>query len=210
MYQPPVQVTSPARRGGRVRPLLAISAVALALVSVGAGAFSLALFTSTADVTSNTFTTGTIIVSTSPASALITYANMLPGDTTTSALTVSNTGTGALRYVMTSTSTNADVPTPKNLRDQMTLVVKTKDTNTAGCGNFNGTTVYTGALSGAAWGTLGAGSLTARTLAGSDPGPAASEVLCFRASLPIGTGNSFQNATTTTTFTFNAEQTANN
>src|SRR5262249_24071454 len=36
------------------------------------------------------------------------------------------------------------------------------------------------------------------------------EVLCFRLSLPIGTGNPFQGAATTTTFTFDAEQTANN
>ena len=211
MNQPPVRVTTrPVRQTSRLRPLLLVSALTLALVSVGAGAFSLALFTSTTDVTSNTFTTGTIVIGASPASALITYANMLPGDSVTGALTVSNTGTGALRYVMTSSSTNADVPTPKGLRDQMTLVVKTKDSNTAACGNFNGTQLYSGILSGAAFGALGAGSLTARTLAGSDPGPAASEVLCFRAALPIGTGNAFQNATTTTTFTFNAEQTANN
>ena len=39
---------------------------------------------------------------------------------------------------------------------------------------------------------------------------ASSETLCFRLTLPIGTGNAYQGATTTTTFTFDAEQTANN
>ena len=206
MTAPSLSVSAPRR----ARPLLALAAVALAITSLGAGVFSMALFTSTASVGANTFTTGTIVITTTPTTAAITYSNMLPGDSVTAALTVSNSGTGALRYVMTSASTNADVPTPKGLRDQMTLTVKTKDTNTAGCGNFNGTQLYTGALSGAAFGALGAGSTTARTLAGSDPGPAASEILCFRASLPGATGNAFQNAATTTTFTFDAEQTANN
>jgi hypothetical protein len=39
---------------------------------------------------------------------------------------------------------------------------------------------------------------------------ATSEILCFRVSLPSSTGNAFQGATTTATFTFSAEQTANN
>ena len=44
-----------------------------------------------------------------------------------------------------------------------------------------------------------------RTLAG-----ATSETLCFQASLPVGTSNTFQGAATTATFTFSAEQTSNN
>ena len=39
---------------------------------------------------------------------------------------------------------------------------------------------------------------------------AGNETLCFQASLPVATGNAFQGAATTTTFTFSAEQTANN
>lgn len=38
----------------------------------------------------------------------------------------------------------------------------------------------------------------------------ASEVLCFRVSLPITTPNTLQGATSDATFTFSAEQTANN
>jgi hypothetical protein len=41
-------------------------------------------------------------------------------------------------------------------------------------------------------------------------GAGANEDLCVRASLPIGTGNAFQGATTTVTFLFQAEQTKNN
>jgi len=204
MQQPPIQVTRhAARQAGRLRPLLLVSALALAMVSVGAGAFSLALFTSSADVTTNTFTTGTIVIGTSPTTALISYSDMLPGDSVTAALTVSNTGTGQLRYAMTSASTNAD---SKALRDQMTLVVKTKDTDTAGCGNWNGTQLFNGALSAAAFGDVTSGAQSGDRPVDSG----SSEVLCFRATLPIGTGDAFQSATTTTTFTFAAEQTANN
>src|SRR5262249_8845152 len=148
MQQTPVQVVrQPGPPANRLRPLLLIGALALSLVSVGAGAWSLALFTSQADVTSNTFTTGTIVLPTSPTSALIGFTSMLPGDSVTSALTVTNGGTGALRYAMTSSSSNTD---SKNLRDQLTLTIKTKDTNTAGCANFNGTQIYTGSLASAA------------------------------------------------------------
>ena len=38
----------------------------------------------------------------------------------------------------------------------------------------------------------------------------ANEVLCFYVSLPLSAANSSQGASTTTTFTFDAEQTANN
>jgi hypothetical protein len=44
-----------------------------------------------------------------------------------------------------------------------------------------------------------------RTLAAS-----ANEVLCFSVILPLGTGNTSQGVTTTATFDFVAEQTANN
>ncbi len=100
-------------------------------------------------------------------------------------------------------ATNAD---SKNLRDQMTLVIKTKDTNTAGCANFNGTQLYSGTLAAGAIGDPTTGAQAGdRSLAG--PG---SEVLCFRATLPSTTTSLFQGAATTATFTFSAEQTANN
>lgn len=190
-------------RGGRKRHLLLLATVALAVASVSAGGFSLALFTSTATIGGNTFTTGTIVIGLSPASALITFSGMLPGDSTTGTLTVTSSGTSQLRYAMTTAATNADA---KALRDQMTLVIKTKDTATAGCTNFDGTQLYSGTLAAGAIGDPTAGAQAGdRTLAG-----AASEVLCFRAALPSATGNAFQGATTTATFTFSAEQTANN
>ena len=69
-----------------------------------------------------------------------------------------------------------------------------------------GRKLYTGSLANAVVGDPAVGDQGSdRSLAG-----AASEVICFRATLPIATGNTFQGAATTATFTFSAEQTANN
>jgi hypothetical protein len=193
--------TVPAR--SRLRSLLLVATVAFSMASVGAGAYSLALFTSTASNGSNAFTVGTLSLTTSPASALITFSGMMPGDATTGTLTVSNGGNAQLRYAMTTSATNTDT---KGLMNQMTLVIKTKDSNTSGCTNFNGTQLYSGTLAAGAIGDPTVGNQTGdRTLAG-----AGSEVLCFQAGLPSSTLIAFQGATTTATFTFTAEQTANN
>lgn len=172
----------------------------LAASTVGAASFSLAIFTSTAAVGANAFTSGTIVLGTNPATALLTAGAMMPGDTVSGSLVVSNTGTGQLRYAMTSSSTNADT---KGLMNQVSLTVKTLGTS---CAAFDGTTIYSGTLASAAFGNPAQGAQAGdRTV-----NAASSETLCFAANLPLATGNTFQGATTTTTFTFNAEQTANN
>lgn len=185
----------PHRRIGR-RGLLALLAT-LAVGSLGAGAFSLAIFTDTS-AADGTFTAGTIDIATNP-STLFTVTNLMPGDTTSSTLTVQNNGTGQLRYSMVSSSTNADT---KDLRSQLSLDVK------AGACPGSGTSLYSGVLgaSTAAFGNPAAGAQAGdRTLAAGT-----SEQLCFAATLPLATGNAYQGAATTTAFTFNAEQTANN
>jgi predicted ribosomally synthesized peptide with SipW-like signal peptide len=161
---------------------------------------TMAIFTDQVVVGSNTFSTATVDISATPASSFISFTSMLPGDTVTQPLTVSNSGTADFRYAATSTATNPD---GKNLAGAINLIVKTQGTS---CSAFDGTTLYSGALNGFAFGNPAPGNQSGdRTLtAGS------SEVLCFRASLPIGTGNTYQNATTTFSVTFDAEQTANN
>jgi hypothetical protein len=176
------------------------------------GAFSVlstsALFTDSASIGANAFTTGTIDISTSPTSALVTYSGMAPGDATTQSLTVSNAGSLELRYAVSGSATNAD---SKGLKDQLVLTIKTIDVTTPGtpCDNFDGTQLYTGDMDSTDGKLVGDATTGAqsgdRSLAAS-----ASETLCFRVSLPSSTGNAFQNATTTATFTFDAEQTANN
>ena len=187
------------RRRRRRRRLLALL-VASSLGTIGTVAFSLAIFTDSQAVGGNAFTTSTIDISAAPASAVLTSAAMMPGDTVSGSLVVTNAGTAQLRYSMTSSSTNAD---GKGLRDQLGLTIKTLGTS---CAAFDGTTIYTGALGSAAFGDPSQGAQAGdRTLAAG-----ASATLCFQAALPLATGNGYQNATTTTTFTFDAEQTANN
>ena len=183
----------------RKRQLTVVGAAASLTLAIG----SMALFTDQDSVGANDFDTGTIVLTTSPTSALVTFADMLPGDSTTQLLTVSNGGTGALRYAMSSAATNADA---KALRDQIVMTVRAEDAG-GGCGAFTGAVVAGPmALSAVAFGAATPGADSGdRTLAFGS-----SEGLCVRAALPIATGNAFQDAATTLTLTFDAEQTANN
>jgi predicted ribosomally synthesized peptide with SipW-like signal peptide len=185
--------TSEPRRHRR-RGVLALL-LGLSVVSLGAGAMSLALFTDSA-ASSGTFASGTIDISSSPAVAFSVSA-MVPGDSQTAALTLANNGTAALRYTLGTVATNT-------LGDALDLTVKTQGTS---CAAFDGTTVLAAtALDGAAFGDPAQGAQAGdRSLAAG-----ASEVLCFRVSLSLATGNAMQAQGSNATFTFDAEQTANN
>jgi hypothetical protein len=127
----------------------------------------------------------------------------------TNSLVIANAaGSAALRYAISATATNSD---GKGLKDQLTLVIKTVDVTTPGtpCDNFDGTQLYSGDLDSTA------GKLVGDSAQGAQAGDrnlavGVSETLCFRATLPTTTGNASKSATTTATFTFDAEQTANN
>lgn len=184
---------------------LALAGIGVAAVVAATTAGTMALFTDTKSVDANAFSTGTISLTTSPTTALVTFSNMMPGDMVTNPLVVTNTGQN-MRYSVSSTATNADT---KGLKDQLVLTVKTKDIDTAACTNFNGTQLYTGDLDSTAGKILGdvtPGNQTGdHTLAAG-----ANETLCLQVSLPIGTGAGFKSTSTTATFQFDAEQTANN
>ncbi len=143
-----------------------------------------------------TFASGTIDITSSPTVAF-TVANMMPGDDATAALTIANAGTGNLRYAMAATATNV-------LGSTLTLTVKALGTS---CATFDGATILAAtALNGAAIGNPAQGADAGdRVLAA-----ATNEVLCFRVTLPLATGNALQGASSAATFTFDAEQTANN
>ena len=67
----------------------------LAVVSVGASFVvfgSFAIFTDSQSVPANTFSTGTLDLSTNPTSALVTFSGMAPNDEVTNPITVSNAG----------------------------------------------------------------------------------------------------------------------
>ena len=179
------------RRRGRLTALLAL---ALVSGSLGAGALSLAIFTDSQAVTGNAFATGTIDISTTPATALFNVSNMMPGDTNSQTIQVNNAGTGALRYAISTA-----VVSGPTLAAQIQLDIYAGATCT-------GTALYSGALNVAAVGSNAQGPDAGdRALAGG-----ANETLCFKATLPLSTGNAFQDTSTDVTFTFDAEQTANN
>jgi hypothetical protein len=176
--------------------------VFVGLLSLMAGA----IFTSTTSVGSNAFTTGTVALSTSPASALVTFSNMAPGDQVTAPITVSNDGTLDLRYAVTSTTTE------NVLASQLVLEIKTGVSACTDVGfSADGTTVYGPDVLGnttpvdAIGDPTQGGQAGDRTLAAG-----ADEDLCFNVSLPLSTGNTFQGLTSTATFTFDGEQTVNN
>lgn len=184
--------------------------IAVGLLSAMSGLGGLAVFTDQAAVDGNTFTTGTIEISTNPTTALVTFSDMAPGDEVTAPLTVTNDSTTLeLRYSVTSLATNTDT---KDLRAQLDLTIK-EDVTTCTTAGFDtdGTILYGAADLGGdpAINVIGDPTQGAdagdRVLAAS-----ANEVLCFNVELPLTTGDPFQDATTTATFTFDAEQTVNN
>lgn len=188
-----------------VRKLYATVMVLAALVAL-LSLSALALFTSTASVPSNTFSTGTVSISTSPVSALVTFSAMAPGDQVTAPITVTNAGTMALRYAVTSTTTE------NTLAAQLDMTIKS---GVSTCDNFefdsDGTVVYATGDLGSTTGVNVIGDPSQGSQAGDRPlAASANEILCFKVSLPSSTGNTFQGLSTTATFAFQAEQTANN
>jgi predicted ribosomally synthesized peptide with SipW-like signal peptide len=179
---------------------MALALIASALLVVGGVASSLAIFTDTETVGGNAFTTGSIQLTASPTTALLTASALMPGDSVNGTLVLSNPGTAQLRYAMSASATNAD---GLGLASQLSLAIRTLGTS---CAAFDGTLLFAGSIGSASIGNPAAGAQAGdRALAG-----ATSETLCFRATLPLATGNGYQNAATTATFTFDAEQTANN
>jgi predicted ribosomally synthesized peptide with SipW-like signal peptide len=183
------------RRAVRRTGLLLLLAASAAL-TLGAGASTLAIFTDSANA-SAAFSTGTVDLTGAPAT-VFTATGIYPGDSGSQTVTVTNGGTGSLRYAMSTGATNAD---GLGLAAQLQLTI------TAGtCPGAGGPLYGQAALGSAGFGNAAQGAQAGdRMLAG-----AASEELCFAWSLPATTGDAFQGAASTATFTFAAEQTANN
>ncbi len=202
--QPAAARRAPARRRGNGARVLA----SVAVLALAGGVFtmsSLALFTDSEDVTGNAFTTGTVDLTATPATAVVTAANMAPGDQVTNDLDVANSGTLELRYSMTSTASE-DV-----LAAELVFTVKEGVTT---CDDANwaadGTTLYSGPL-GSTGGTLAIGDPTQGTQAGDRVLAAgANEALCFNVTLPLSAGSNAEGRSTSATFTFDGEQTTNN
>jgi spore coat-associated protein N len=182
----------------RRRRMLVAMLLGSSLATVGAGAMSLAVFTDS-KASTGAWTTGSITLGVSPTAAF-TVAGVMPGDSGTQIVGVTNSGTSQLRYALTSSSTNTDA---KGLGAQMTLLITNGTVVSGAC---TGTALYSGPLSAAAFGSVAQGAQAGDR----NVNAGATDNLCFGWSFPATSGNAFQTATTTTTFTFSAEQTANN
>lgn len=182
------------RRTKRRRGLLAIL-LGSSVLTLGAGTMSLATFTD-ASTNGGSWSSGTIVLGASPSTAF-TASGIMPGASGSADISVANNGTGDLRYSLTSASTNAD---GKGLAGRISLVIS------AGSCSAPGATLYSGVLGSAAMGSNAQGAQAGdrNVLAG------ATDVLCFVWAFPLSSGNAYQGAATSATFTFDAEQTANN
>jgi hypothetical protein len=197
----------------RRRPLLlGLLMASTALIAATGATMSLAVFTSQTAVAGNAFTTGTIILTVAPASAIFTSPAMMPGDAVPAGVPgapvlVSNTGTGNLRYAITGASTDADT---KHLNTQLLITVRQPDGNAgASCALFTGNVLFNAVV------PIGPINMVGDPTQGAQAGDRAltagsNETLCFKASLPLATLIAYQGATSTYTFTFIGEQTANN
>ena len=145
------------------------------VVAASLGVASNAIFTDSEDVDANVFSTGTLDISTNPATALVTYSDMAPGDSTAGqSLTVSNDGSLDLRYAVTMTADNTDT---LSLYAELDLTIREEGTD---CTTFDGAVVY-----GPASPFLLTGNLIGDPTQGADAGDrtlaaSANEVLCFK------------------------------
>src|SRR4051812_13408476 len=167
--------------GSRKRAL-AFGSLALALVSVTTGASSLAIFTDQVNNTGNSFATGTIDLTVSPSTTFFSVSNMMPGDVSRKAVTVTNAGSSQLRWSVDSVSTSGT----GNLQDQLDAQIGVMSSSS--CATWDGVSpapAATGSFASIGW--------TNQTLTAS-----ASTNLCFRVSLPLSTGNAFRNTNAST------------
>jgi predicted ribosomally synthesized peptide with SipW-like signal peptide len=195
-----------AKRGSGTKILASLAV--LAVMALAGGVFtvaSLALFTDQETVDNNVFSTGSVDLVATPATTVVTASAMAPGDQVTAPLNVANSGTLEFRYSVTSTTTE-DV-----LAGELVLTVKSGVT---ACDDANwtadGTVLYSGVL-----GTTTTTAILGSSAQGADAGDrvlvaGANEDLCFNVTLPLAATNASQSLTTTATFDFDAEQTANN
>lgn len=199
------RATSTPERRRLARTLITLT---LGIAGVGLVASS-ALFTDSVTIGSNSFTNGTVNISTDPTTTAFTASNLAPGDSVYGTVKVTNGGTLPMRYAITSSATNADT---KALASQLQMTVKS-GVGTCDAASFSaGSTLYN---AGALGGLASAMNIVGDPATGAQTGDRAlaagtNETLCFRVTLPTSTPNTYQAATTTATLTFAAEQTTNN
>ena len=183
-----------------------ILGVVLAVALIGA----IALFTDQATNPDNTFSTGTVDLAINPATAMFTVSNMAPGNVTYKGIELTNSGSLQLRYAMTTTVGGNNITLAQQLDLTIDVVTGIGVDNIWGTSDDNLITgdIYgpNGALSSAFIGNPAPGNQTGHRILNAS----GNETLRFKVTLPLDTGNTFQNTTCTVAFVFDAEQTINN
>lgn len=188
----------------RRRRLAAAAVAGTALAAVGVVGTT-ALFTADDQIDNNEFAFGTVSIDASPATAVVGFSNMAPGDQVTAPITITNDGSLEMRYAMSSVTTDDDAASA------LVMTIKSGVTTCTDAGfDIDGTVLYSGPL-----GSTSELKVLGDKATGQDPGDrvlaaGASEELCVNVTLPLSTGNALQGKQTTATFIFNAEQTKNN
>ena len=146
---------------------------------------SQASFTATTLNPGNAFTTATLSLSNdkSAAGALVTLANMVPGDTATRTVTLTNTGNVAFTYAFSASQANNTLLWTDTTNGLQVTVTR------------GATTLYSGALKNLA----NVAVATPVAVGGTD-------ALSYVFSLPVSAGNTFQSLTQDLTITYTATQ----
>jgi len=176
-----------------------VAATAFGVTAVVSGV----VFNDSKPDTAKTFTSGSVDLTSSPATAAFDVPLMAPGDVVTAPLTVTNTGTLAYRYSVVS------VTTENALAAQLRLSIKSGVANcTTGGFSATGIAAYGPSVLGStAPGTKVMGDVLLghqsgdRTLA-----PGDSEALCAQVMLPTTTPNRFKSQASKAVLTFGAEE----
>ncbi len=216
MTTPPTSTTQQEPR--RRRAVGAFLTLALSLAAIGVSVTG-AVFTETDTHGANTFTTGSVsFTQTYSGTELIAASAMAPGDSVKKQVTVTNDGSLELRYALSSATDAADADF---LAAQLDMWVWDEAAETDVIANTTcdatpgdltvSSYLYTQGVLGSVAGTNVFGDATQGAQAGDRVLAAAgSEVLCFYVELPLATSSAYEGTSTTATFTFEAEQTANN
>jgi spore coat-associated protein N len=171
-------------------PRRTVAALAVVLAAVGITVGSGANFTASAANPSNTFTAGTLSIGSSSSSALFNATNLKPGETVTGTVDIQNTGSLPGTFTL-STSHISDA---SNLLGQLDLKIED-------CGLWNGTTQPTCSGANILYNAKAnaVGTVDLSSFAGS-----AKHRYKFDMTLPSTIANSFQGASATAQFDWNA------
>jgi spore coat-associated protein N len=173
-------------------PRRTLGALAVVLAAVGITVGSGANFTASAANPGNAFTTGTLVIANSPSTALLSVTGMKPGDSSSSTVDITNTGSLAGDFVLKTANPTGYTALLNQL--QLTVVDCGAWTSSAPDCATGTTQKYSGSVSGLTSAALGnyAGGIKHRYK--------------FTATLPTSTDDTYQGKTAGVDFAWSATQ----